>query len=60
MRGTHLAEEAIQEQEDRWLILFAEEREQTFDRWKALTHKQVWSDLQKDHPPQEDLRCYQQ
>jgi len=55
-----LAEEAIQEQEDRWLILFAEEREQTFDRWKALTHKQVWSDLQKDHPPQEDLRCYQQ
>ena len=48
-----MAKETLQDQEDRGLILFAEERERTFDRRKALTHEQVWSDLRKDSPPQE-------
>ena len=48
-----MAKETLQDQENRGLILFAEEREQTFDRRKALTHKQAWSDLRKDSRPQE-------
>ena len=42
-----MAKEAIQEREDRTLILFAEKRERTFDRRKALTHKQVWAHLKR-------------
>ena len=33
---------AIELEEDRALARFAEGREQTFDRKKALTHAQVW------------------
>jgi hypothetical protein len=45
-----MAKEAIQKQEDRGLIFFAEEREKSFDRGKALTHKQVWSALRYENP----------
>jgi hypothetical protein len=45
--------EHSEREEDRLLIRFAEERERSFDRRKALTHEQVWSALRKDHPPQE-------
>jgi hypothetical protein len=38
-----LVKEALESQEDRALAVFAEEREKSFDRKKALTHKQVWS-----------------
>src|SRR5207245_3315791 len=37
--------EHSEREEDRLLIRFAADREQSFDRRKALTHKQVWSDL---------------
>jgi predicted DNA-binding protein len=42
-----LVKEALESQEDRALALLAEEREQSFDRKKALTHEQVWSHLQQ-------------
>ena len=45
--------EHSEREEDRLLIGFAKKRERTFDRMKALTHKQVWFTLRKDHPPQE-------
>ena len=42
-----LVKEALESQEDRALVLFAEERETSFDRKKALTHEQVWSHLKQ-------------
>ena len=33
---------ALELREDAGLARFAEEREKTFDRRKALTHKEVW------------------
>jgi plasmid stability protein len=38
---------ALQEEEDRVLVRFAEGREKSFDRRKALTHAQVWSHLKR-------------
>jgi predicted DNA-binding protein len=40
-----LVKEALESQEDRALAVFAEEREKSFDRKKALIHEQVWSHL---------------
>lgn len=37
-----LIREALVEYEDAFLVRLAGEREKTFDRAKALTHKQVW------------------
>lgn len=37
-----LITEALELREDAGLARFAEEREKTFDRKKALTHKEVW------------------
>lgn len=37
-----LVREALEVQEDAALAEFAEEREKTFRRSRALTHKQVW------------------
>jgi metal-responsive CopG/Arc/MetJ family transcriptional regulator len=37
-----LVREALEAQEDAALAQFAEEREKTFRRSHALTHKQVW------------------
>ena len=37
-----LITEALELREDAGLARFAEEREKTFDRRKALTHKEVW------------------
>jgi hypothetical protein len=37
-----LVREALEAQEDAALAQFAEEREKTFKRSRALTHKQVW------------------
>lgn len=37
-----LVREALEIQEDTALAQFAEEREQTFQRSKALTHQRVW------------------
>ena len=42
-----LVKEALEAQEDRSLVLFAEERERSFDRKKALTHTQVWAHLKR-------------
>ncbi len=48
IRSAHpLVKEALESQEDRALALFAEEREASFDRKKALTHEQVWSHLKQ-------------
>jgi len=38
-----LVKEALEAQEDRLLVLLAQEREKSFDRKKALSHEQVWS-----------------
>lgn len=37
-----LAREALELREDRALADFAAEREENFDRGKALTHEEVW------------------
>jgi metal-responsive CopG/Arc/MetJ family transcriptional regulator len=37
-----LVREALEAQEDAALAQFAEEREKSFKRSRALTHKQVW------------------
>lgn len=37
-----LVREALEAQEDAALARFAEEREKSFKRARALTHKQVW------------------
>lgn len=37
-----LVKEALETHEDSLLLAFAEKREKTFDRKKALTHEQVW------------------
>jgi metal-responsive CopG/Arc/MetJ family transcriptional regulator len=37
-----LVKEALEEEEDRILVRLAEEREKTFDRAKALTHRELW------------------
>ena len=42
-----LVKDALESQEDRALAIFAEEREKSFDRKKALTHEQVWSNLRR-------------
>ena len=39
-----LIREALEAQEDVALGQFAEEREQTFQRPRALTHQQAWND----------------
>jgi len=40
-----LVKEALEIEEDRALTRFAEQRERSFERKKALTHEQVWSRL---------------
>ena len=42
-----LVKEALESQEDRALATFAEAREKSFDRKKALTQEQVWSHLKR-------------
>lgn len=42
-----LVKEALEAEEDRVLVRFAEEREQSFDRKKALSHAQVWAHLRR-------------
>jgi hypothetical protein len=42
-----LVKEALEAQEDRSLVLIAEERERSFDRKKAVTHAQVWPHLHR-------------
>ena len=42
-----LVKEALEIEEDRALTRTAEKREQSFDRKKALTHRQVWSHLSR-------------
>lgn len=43
MKVRDLVKEALEEEEDRALVRFAEEREKTFDRAKALTHTEMWA-----------------
>jgi len=40
-----LVKDALVTEEDRALARFAEERERSFDRKRALTHDQAWSHL---------------
>ena len=40
-----LVKEALEIEEDRMLVRFAEKRERSFERKNALTHEQVWSRL---------------
>lgn len=42
-----LVKEALEAEEDRALAGLAKEREQTFDRKKALTHSQTWAPLKR-------------
>lgn len=42
-----LVKEALEAEEDRALIKFAEARERTFDRRKAMAHSQVWAHLKR-------------
>lgn len=41
------ATDAMEIEEDIVLTRFAEERERSFDRQKALTHSQVWAHLSR-------------
>ena len=41
--------ERSEREEDRLLIRFAEDREQSFDRKQALSHAHVWSHLKRQH-----------
>jgi hypothetical protein len=42
-----LVKDALEAKEDRALAGLAKEREQTFDRKKALTHARTWAPLQR-------------
>jgi hypothetical protein len=42
-----LVKEAMEAEEDRKLAAFADKRERSFDRKKALTHAQVWAHLKQ-------------
>lgn len=42
-----LVKAAVEVEEDQVLARFAEEREQSFDRQKALTHAKVWTHLRR-------------
>ena len=42
-----LVKEALEAEEDRALAGLAKDREQTFDRKKALTHAQTWASLKR-------------
>ncbi len=42
-----LVKEALDAEEDRLLTRFAETREKSFDRNKAMSHDQVWSRLRR-------------
>ena len=42
-----LVKEALEDEEDQELVRFAEERDRTFDRTKALTHAQTWPRLRR-------------
>jgi plasmid stability protein len=42
-----LVKEAMEAEEDRMLAAFAEGRERTFERKKALAHAQVWAHLKR-------------
>ncbi|MBI2000719.1 MAG: antitoxin, RHH family protein [candidate division NC10 bacterium] len=42
-----LVKEAFETEEDRVLVRFAEDREESFDRRKAMTHAQVWRRLRR-------------
>ena len=47
LKARDLVKEALALEEDRVLAQFAETRESSFDRTKALTHAQVWSHLEE-------------
>jgi predicted DNA-binding protein len=42
LKARDLIKEALEAREDIVLAKFAEEREKTFDKTKALTHEEVW------------------
>lgn len=42
-----LVREALEVEEDQLLARFAEDRERSFNRKKALTHTQVWAHLRR-------------
>ncbi len=42
-----LVKDALDSEEDRRLSRFAEERERSFDRKKAMSHDQVWRHLRR-------------
>jgi plasmid stability protein len=42
-----LVKDALEAEEDRTLASLAQDREQTFDRKKALTHTQTWATLKR-------------
>ncbi|OQW34258.1 MAG: hypothetical protein A4E19_02015 [Nitrospira sp. SG-bin1] len=42
-----LVKDALEAEEDRALAGLAKDREQTFDRKKALTHAQTWAPLKR-------------
>lgn len=42
-----LVKDALEAEEDRTLASLAQDREQTFDRKKALTHTQTWAALKR-------------
>ncbi|MGQ0557171.1 MAG: ribbon-helix-helix domain-containing protein [Nitrospiraceae bacterium] len=42
-----LVKDALEAEEDRTLASLAQDREQTFDRKKALTHAQTWAPLKR-------------
>ena len=47
LKARDLIREALEVEEDLVLAKFAEEREATFQREKALTHEQFWAHLRK-------------
>jgi transcriptional antiterminator Rof (Rho-off) len=47
LKARDLVKEALALEEDRLLAQFAETREASFDRSKALTHAQAWTHLEE-------------
>ena len=43
-----LIKEAMEVQEDLFLAKFAEDREKTWDKFKTLTHDEIWSSSEKE------------
>ncbi len=47
LKARDLLKSALETEEDAGLVRFAEKRERSFDRKKALTHRETWAHLRR-------------